>query len=363
MDRETVDVYEQRAGEWLEQKRRPAPASLGPFTARVPAGTVRIDLGCGPGWHTAELGSPVIASDAARAMLDLVPQYAPGADRVLADLEALPFRRGALGGAWAHKCYMHVPAGRVPLALADLHRSMQVGGALHVHLTSDRAEVVEPDAQFAGRHFDGWPLERLIDVVTGAGFSIVSTFDDGEEWIDVEATRAHTLPDTVGPGMRLLVVGLNPSEYSADVGHGFARPGNRFWPAAVESGAVTRAHDPVHALRVDGIGMTDLVKRASPRADALTRDEYRAGTARVERLVRWLEPRAVCFVGLTGYRVAVDRKATTGWQPQPFGGRPAYVMPNTSGINAHAQLPELAQHLHSAALGGIPVRTSGSAPG
>ncbi len=352
MDRETVDVYETRAREWLDQKARPIPPSLAAFAARVPPGSFRVDLGCGPGWHTAGLGAPAIAGDAAKAMLDLVPEYAPDAYRVIADLEALPFGPAALGGAWAHKCYMHIAAARVPLALADLHRAMLVGGALHVHLTSDRAAPVEPDSRFGGRHFDNWPLERLVDVVVGAGFTVESTFDDGEEWIDVEATRARTLADTVGPDMRLLIVGLNPSEYSADAGHGFARPGNRFWPAALESGLVTRAHDPVHALRVDGIGMTDLVKRATPRADELTRDEFVQGAARLERLVTWLEPRATCFVGLSGYRAAVNRKALAGWQPAPFGTRPAYVMPNTSGINAHAKPADLAAHLHAAATSG-----------
>jgi double-stranded uracil-DNA glycosylase len=350
VDRETVAVYEERAEDWIAQKARPVPASLAPFAARVPAGAVRLDLACGPGWHTAGLGTPAVASDAAKAMLDLVAGLAPGAGRVVADLEALPFRRGALGGVWAHKCYMHIPAARVPLALADAHRALQVGGALHVHLTSDR---LGPDFNdpFAGRHFDYWPLPRLVDVVIGAGYTIDSTFDDGEEWIDVEATRARTLADTVGPGLRLLIVGLNPSEYSADVGHGFARPGNRFWPAALEAGIVTRAHDPLHALRIDGVGMTDLVKRATPRADELTRDEYRAGAARLERLVTWLEPGAVCFVGLSGYRAAVDRKAVAGWQSAPFGGRPAYVMPNPSGINAHAKPADLAEHLRIAAAG------------
>jgi TDG/mug DNA glycosylase family protein len=353
VDRDTVDVYEGRAQDWVDLKIRPIPASLAPFAARVPSGAFRIDLACGPGWHTPGLGSPAIASDAAKAMLELVPRYAPDVPRVLADLEALPFGLGVLGGAWAHKCYMHIPSERVPLALADLPRALQVGGALHVHLTSDRL-TVDWDDPFAGRHFDGWPLERLVDVVIGAGFTIESTLDDGEEWIDVEATRARTLADTVGPGMRLLIVGLNPSEYSADVGHGFARPGNRFWPAALESGIVTRAHDPVHALRVDGIGMTDLVKRATPRADDLTRDEFVQGAARLERLVRWLAPRAICFVGLSGYRAAVDRKAVAGWQPEPFAGRPAYVMPNTSGINAHAKPADLAAHLHAAVTSSAP---------
>ncbi len=348
MDRDTVEVYEAHAAEWLTHKLRPVPASLGAFAVRVPAGTLRLDLGCGPGWHTGGLGSPALAIDAAAAMLDLVPEHAPGALRVLADLEALPLRRGTLGGTWAHKCYMHIPAPRLPMALADLHRVVSVGGALHVQVTSDRAQLTEPDPRFAGRHFDGWPLARLIDVVVGAGFTIEHTFDDGQEWIDVEATRARTLADTVGPGMRVLVVGLNPSEYSADVGHGFARPGNRFWPAALAAGIVTRTHDAGHALRVDGVGMTDLVKRATPRADKLTRDEFVLGAARLERLAAWLKPGAICFVGLAGYRAAIDRTAQPGWQTGLFGGCPAYVMPNTSGANGHATPAELAAHLRGA---------------
>jgi TDG/mug DNA glycosylase family protein len=348
VDRRTVDVYEENAADWVVHRKRPEPESLAPFAARVAPGAPRLDLGCGPGWHTAALGDPVVALDAAKAMLDLVPGNAPQALCVQADLEALPFRRAALGGTWAHKCYMHVPAERVPLALADLHRAMEVGAALHLQVTSDRQHE-NADDRFPGRHFSWWPVDRLRDVVEGAGFEARSVVDDGEEWIDVEATRARTLPDTVGPGMRVLLAGLNPSEYSADVGSGFARPGNRFWPAALAAGLVTRTHDPFHALRVDGVGMTDLVKRATPRADMLTRDEFRAGAARLERLVEWLEPGAVCFIGLSGYRAAVDRKAESGWQAQPFGGRPAYVMPNPSGINAHAKPADLAEHLAAVA--------------
>jgi TDG/mug DNA glycosylase family protein len=159
------------------------------------------------------------------------------------------------------------------------------------------------------------------------------------------------LPDTVGPGMRILLVGLNPSEYAADAGAGFARPGNRFWPAALASGLVSASHDPFRALRVDGVGMTDLVKRATARADQLDPSEFKSGARRVERLVRWLAPGAVCFVGLSGYRVAIDRKAVAGWQTLPFGGRPAYVMPNPSGLNARATPAVLADHLRAAASG------------
>jgi len=185
-------------------------------------------------------------------------------------------------------------------------------------------------------------------VLVGGGFD-VGDLEHRAEQLVATVTRLRSLPDTVGAGMRLLVCGLNPSEYSADRGVGFARPGNRFWPAALEAGIVTRSHQPLHALTVHGIGMTDLVKRATRRADMLTSDEYRAGAARLEHLVRWLRPRAVCFVGLAGWRAAVDRRAVAGAQPAPFADRPAYVMPSTSGLNAHVSRTELAQHLVAAA--------------
>jgi len=149
--------------------------------------------------------------------------------------------------------------------------------------------------------------------------------------------------------MRLLVCGLNPSLYAADAGVGFARPGNRFWPAALSSGIVSRDRDARHALARHRVGMTDLVKRATTGASELTRDEYLSGMQRVERLVRWLRPGAICFVGLAGWRAVVDRRATAGVQPDGFAGRPAYVMPNPSGLNAHVRVDDLAEHLRAAA--------------
>jgi TDG/mug DNA glycosylase family protein len=307
---------------------------------------MRADVGCGPGWHSAELGAPVLAFDAAPAMVRQAAEFAPDALRMVADLEHLPLRAGALTGAWAHKCYMHIPDVRLPMALADLHRAMAVGGALHIQVTSDR-KLESPDNRFPGRHFTWWPPGRLRDVVEGAGFEVDEFVDDGEEWIDVEATRARMLPDTVGPQMRALLVGLNPGEMSADKGRAFARPGNRFWPAALEAGLVTRAHDPFHALRADGVGMTNLVRRTTATASDLSPDEYRAGAARLERLVQWLQPRVVCFIGFGGYRAAVDRRAVAGWQPEPFAGTPTYLMPNTSGINAHARPADFVAHLRA----------------
>jgi TDG/mug DNA glycosylase family protein len=346
VDQRTVAVYDGNADGWIAQKHRPVPAALAPFVHRVPPG-VRADLGCGPGWHSAGLGDPVVALDAAPAMVHHVAAYAPSALRVVGDLERLPFRAGALAGAWAHKSYMHVLAPRVPMALAELHRAVALGGAVHLRVTCDQLDA-EWDDPFAGRHFSHFSTEHFRELVEHAGFEVLECGDDGEEWIDVEATRARMLADTVGPGMRVLVVGLNPSVYTADAGVGFARPGNRFWPAALASGLVTRTHDAFHALRVDGVGMTNLVRRATPRADVLTPAEYAAGAERLLRLVTWLQPRVVCFVGVTGYRAAVDRRAQVGWQPEPFADVPAYVMPNTSGLNAHAKPADFAAHLRAA---------------
>jgi double-stranded uracil-DNA glycosylase len=220
------------------------------------------------------------------------------------------------------------PAERLPLGLAELHRDTAVGTRVSIRVSD-------------------WDPLRLQRVFDGAGFAVEMPLARSRAGLTITATRLRTLPDTVGPQMHTLLVGLNPSELSADRGVPFARRGNRFWPAALASGLVTRDRDSYDALRAHGVGMTDLVKRATARADQLTPDEYRAGAARVAALVEWLEPGSVCFVGLSGYRIAVDRAATTGWQVQTFGGRPAYVMPNPSGINAHATPAALTGHLRA----------------
>jgi TDG/mug DNA glycosylase family protein len=346
MDPATIETYERRRDEWVAARTPRRLSSARAFGARVAPTTWRADLGCGPGWYSDALGEPVVAFDATAAMLHLVPQHAPRASRVRGDLESLPFRRGSLGGGWASASYVHVAADRVPLALADLHHAVQVGGPVDVTVISHLVPEQGRDT-FGGRFFSYWEAHRLRDVFEGAGFAI-DRFDDDGEWMRVEATRVRTLADTVGPGMRLLLVGLNPSVYAADAGVGFARPGNRFWPAALAAGLVTRDRDPRHALRHHGVGMTDLVKRATPRAAEIDDAEYRAGAARVERLVEWLAPAAVCIVGLSGWRRARNRTATVGWQEAPFGGRPVYVMPNPSGLNARTPPSALAEHLRSA---------------
>lgn len=211
----------------------------------------------------------------------------------------------------------------VPRALADVYDTHRVGDLLLVRFATAMGS------------------EQQRDLIEGGGFVSIDT-PRGAEHVVIE--RARTLPDRVGPQLRVLFCGLNPSLYAADVGVGFARPGNRFWPAALASGLLTADRDPGHALDAHGIGMTDLVKRATARADEISRSEYATGAGRVARLCHLLEPRVLCVVGLTGWRIGVDKRAATGPQPKSIGRTLVYVMANPSGLNAHVTVVDLAEH-------------------
>ena len=345
----SIAVYNDRSGEWRRRRSREYADRLERFGTRVaaaPAGNGPVaDLGCGPGWHTGGLPQPAVALDASRSMLAL----AEAPLRVAADLRALPLRSGSLRGAWASRSYIHLARSALPLALADLHRALAPDAAVELHLFEGDSEWDErPDDDFPGRRFSRWPLPWLRDVLAGAGLAVESV-ERRKKVLLVAARRLHTLADTVGANMRLLICGLNPSVYAADVGVGFARGGNRFWPAALDAGLMSRDRDPRHALEAHGVGMTDLVKRPTRRADELTTAEYAEGVARLERLADRLQPGAVCFVGLAGWRAALERRAVPGPQEHTIGGRPAYLMPSTSGLNAHSGLAQLTAHLRAAA--------------
>jgi double-stranded uracil-DNA glycosylase len=349
--RATVDIYEDRGLQWADSHSRAGQrAEAEEFAERVGAGAVRVDLGCGVGRYLAHLGAPTVALDASPVMLDACRARLPHALYVLGDVERLPFARGSLRGGWSWMTHLHVERARLPLALWDLQRAMAVGAPLAIQLLEGSYEGdALPGDEVGGRFFAGWRADQLEEVVTGAGFAVESgsITVDGDE-IRLRARRARTLADTVGDGMRLLVCGINPALYSADAGVDYARPGNRFWPAALAAGVVAKDRDPYDALVGHGIGMTDFVKRATRTAAEVTASEFRSGRGRVERLVEWLRPRAVCFVGLAGWRAAVDPKAVPGLQPARIGGRPAYVMPSTSGLNARTSLDELTGHLRGA---------------
>jgi TDG/mug DNA glycosylase family protein len=361
--RATLDVYEARAEEWERVRGRPrteASAALGALWRDE--GALVADLGCGPGWHLPDLPDGAIALDGARAMLDLVPSRAPAAPRVQADLRALPFARHSLDGAWAERSYVHLDRRACPLAWWDLHRVLRVGATAHLGLFTTGPDAAGdpdaapldhgpfPDDDFPGRSFSRWPEPLLRHVLEGAGFSVRSATRHADEGrISVQVRRERTLADTAGPGMRLLLVGLNPSLYAADVGVGFGRPGNRAWPALLASGLATVDRDPLHLLRRHRIGMTDLVKRATAKASELRADELRHGIERLDALCSWLRPGAVCVLGVTGWRTATgDRSAGLGPQERTVGGRPVYVMPNPSGLNAHTSVDDLVGHLQAA---------------
>ena len=354
MDRATVEVYERRAEEWAERRTPLHRDRAVRLAARTLPGLPVADLGCGPGSYLADLGPEAVGIDAAAAMLALAGAAelalagtaapAPARPLIQADIEALPLRDRSLGGAWASNSYLHVPRARLPLTLARLHWAMAVGAPVTLSVVVGDGDGDWPGDDFPGRLFAYWQPENLAALLAGAGFEVDDVAVVGER-VWAEARRARSLPDTTGPGQRVLVCGLNPSVVAADAGYGFAGPSNRFWRAAVASGLVTRPRDPLGCALHDGVGMTDLVKRATPNAAVLAVEEYQAGAERVRRLVEWLQPRLVLFVGLAGWRAAVDRKAAAGLQPQRFGGVPAYVMPSTSGLNAHSTPASLAAHM------------------
>jgi TDG/mug DNA glycosylase family protein len=161
---------------------------------------------------------------------------------------------------------------------------------------------------------------------------------------DLLAARDATVPDVIGPGLRVLFCGINPSLYSAAVGHHFARPGNRFWPTLYAAGFIPRLFRPTEDgdLLALGYGVTNVVDRATARADELTAGEVKAGGVALAGKVRRFRPKVLAVLGVTVYRAAFDRpKAVVGPQPDPIGGATVWVLPNPSGLNAHYQRADL----------------------
>jgi len=150
----------------------------------------------------------------------------------------------------------------------------------------------------------------------------------------------------VAPGLRVLFCGINPSLYSGATGHHFARPGNRFWPALHRAGFTGRElrPDEVEVMLAHGLGITNLVERATAAAAELDAEELRAGGQRLRETVRALRPASVAVVGVTAYRTAFDQPgAQLGRQSEPFEGALLWVLPNPSGLNAHFQLDALSE--------------------
>jgi len=162
---------------------------------------------------------------------------------------------------------------------------------------------------------------------------------------DLAAAVDLTIPDVIAPGLRVLFCGINPGLYSAATGHHFARPGNRFWPALHRSGFTDRQLDPAEQLSLldAGLGITNVVDRASARADELTSAELVAGgVALAAKAERW-RPHWIAILGVTAYRAAYRRpKAKVGPQDELVGPARLWILPNPSGLNAHFQIADLA---------------------
>ena len=162
------------------------------------------------------------------------------------------------------------------------------------------------------------------------------------------AAASRTVPDVIAPGLRVLFCGINPGLYSAQGGHHFAGPGNRFWPALHAAGFTERVLAP-HEERLlleSGCGVTNVVPRTTATAAELSAEELAAGGRRLEATVRRYAPRVLAVLGVGAYRTAFARpKAALGRQPETIGATILWVLPNPSGLNAHYQLPELARLL------------------
>ncbi len=168
---------------------------------------------------------------------------------------------------------------------------------------------------------------------------------------ELESFQDAVVPDLLGPGLRLLFVGINPGLWTAATQTHFAHPGNRFYPALHRAGILEHPVDPAAGmtdqdrdrLRARGLGITNLVRRATAKASELGDDELREGGAALAELVRREAPTVVAVAGITAYRSAFgQRRAVAGLQPEPLQGAELWVVPNPSGLNAHETVASLA---------------------
>jgi double-stranded uracil-DNA glycosylase len=159
------------------------------------------------------------------------------------------------------------------------------------------------------------------------------------------AATEKTVRDVIAPNLRVLFCGINPGLYTAAVGHHFARPGNRFWPALHAGGFTDRVLSPFdeRELLKSGYGITNVVSRATASADQLARVEIVAGGEQLRAKVLRYRPRVLAVLGVGAYRTAFNQpKATMGRQTETIGKTVLWVLPNPSGLNANYQAPELA---------------------
>ena len=163
---------------------------------------------------------------------------------------------------------------------------------------------------------------------------------------EVSAAYNHTLSDIIAPNLNILFSGINPSLYSAAVGHHFARPGNRFWKAIHLAGFTDRLLSPFEdqTLLDRGLGLTNLADRATARADELNAEDLAIGHQSLGAKIQQYQPKYLAVLGVSAYRIAFKQpKAQMGLQEKPLFDTAVWVLPNPSGLNAHYQLNDLAE--------------------
>jgi TDG/mug DNA glycosylase family protein len=160
------------------------------------------------------------------------------------------------------------------------------------------------------------------------------------------AAHGTTIPDVIGPDLRVLFCGINPGLLSAAIGRHFARPGNRFWPALYASGFTPTLLGPYEQEQlVDlGLGLSNVVARATAGERELSPDEFREGGRLLTAKVSKYQPRWVAILGIGAYRKAFEqRHAVIGPQQETLADSRLWVLPNPSGLNAHWTAAALAE--------------------
>ena len=213
-------------------------------------------------------------------------------------------------------------------------------------LDSSRRHIGErpwPDPEPATLAVSGCD-DRAVSRTTGAGPSRE----------DLLACAGRRIEPVIAPGLSVLFCGINPGLYTAWTGHHFARPGNRFWPALHRSGFTQRQFAPAEQRELLGLGLgvTNVVERATATAAELTSAELRAGGRLLEATAERFAPAYIAVLGVTAYRAAFgEPKAVLGEQERALGPSRLWVLPNPSGLNAHftpAALAELFAELRVA---------------
>ena len=162
------------------------------------------------------------------------------------------------------------------------------------------------------------------------------------------AAAGKTVPDVIAPDLRVLFCGINPGLYTAAVGHHFARPGNRFWPALHKSGFTDRLVSPFdeRELLNSRIGISNVVRHATASAAELAPEDFLAGGRALAAKVRRYRPKIIAILGVGAYRHAYGQpKAQIGEQAERIHDARVWVLPNPSGLNANYQLPDLVKLL------------------